>query len=113
MIIEESLIDASVLSEVKVVSTNVEEVTESHKTPWVSQWTMHTIQVPSDKAEIVAARSAKPWTQATDLGMLISKTTQSILSFSAERCFVSINLIGLNMRRRGVSALHLAFLSIN
>ena len=56
VIIEESLIDASVLSEVKVVSTNVEEVTESHKTPWVSQWTMHTIQVPSDKAEIVAGK---------------------------------------------------------
>ena len=56
VIIEESLIDPSVLSEVKILSTNVEEVTESHKTPWVSQWTMHTIQVPPDKAAVVASK---------------------------------------------------------
>ena len=49
VLIEESLEDASVLDDVKIVSTTVEPVTEGHKTPWVKQWTMHTIEIlPAD-----------------------------------------------------------------
>jgi len=51
VIIEESLKDTSVLKEVEIVSTEIEKVTEEHKTPWINQWTMHTVEFPPDKAE--------------------------------------------------------------
>lgn len=54
IIIAESLTDNTVLQDVKIISTKVEPVTESHKTPWVKQWTMHTLEIPEDKAAAVA-----------------------------------------------------------
>lgn len=55
-IIEESLKDKSVVKEVKVISTRVEQVTEDHKTPWLKQWTLHTIEVEPDEASALAER---------------------------------------------------------
>jgi len=54
VIIEESLTDKSVLSRVKIVSTKVEPITEKHKTPWLKQWTLHTVEIPEAKAKEVA-----------------------------------------------------------
>lgn len=54
IIIEESLTDRSVLDDVKVMKTVVETVTEKHKTPWVKQWTMHEVEIQSDKAAEIA-----------------------------------------------------------
>ena len=59
VIIEESLMDKSVLDDVKIVSTKVEPVTEEHKTPWVKQWTMHDVEIPADKAAEVAEKISK------------------------------------------------------
>jgi hypothetical protein len=54
VIIEESLVNKSILDDIKIVSTKIETVKETHKTPWVKQWTMHTIEIPADKADITA-----------------------------------------------------------
>lgn len=59
VIIEESLTDNSVLQDVKIISTKVEPVTVHHKTPWVKQWTLHTIEIPEDKAADVAEKISK------------------------------------------------------
>lgn len=59
VIIEESLTDISVLNEVKIVSTEVEPVTEEHKTPWVSQWTMHTVEIAPERVAEVAEKISK------------------------------------------------------
>lgn len=59
IIIEESLTDTSVLKDVKILSTKVEPVTEKHKTPWVKQWTLHTVEVPANKAAEVAEKISK------------------------------------------------------
>lgn len=59
VIIEESLTDKSVLDDVKIVSTNVEPVTDEHKTPWVKQWTLHDVEIPADKAAEVAEKISK------------------------------------------------------
>lgn len=56
VIIEESLADPSVLEEVKILSTKVEEVTEKHQTPWLQQWTLHTVEVKADKADYIAEK---------------------------------------------------------
>jgi hypothetical protein len=61
-IIEESLTDKGVLKDLKILSTEVELVTEKHKTPWIKQWTMHEVEVPSEKA----AEAAKKISQALD-----------------------------------------------
>jgi len=53
-IIKESLENKDVLQKVKIIKTKVEEVTEKHKTPWIKQWTLHTIEIPEDQVnEIV------------------------------------------------------------
>src|SRR3989338_2851458 len=54
IVIEESLVGKEVLQKLKIVETKVEAVTEEHRTPWIKQWTLHTIDVPADQAEEVA-----------------------------------------------------------
>lgn len=56
VIIEESLDNKSCFKDLKIVSTKVEPVTESHKTPWLKQWTLHTVEIDGNKAELVASQ---------------------------------------------------------
>lgn len=53
-IIEESLQDKQILKQLAVKSTRVEKVTKEHKTPWLKQWTLHTISVPEETAAQLA-----------------------------------------------------------
>ncbi|KKQ66957.1 MAG: hypothetical protein US86_C0002G0074 [Candidatus Daviesbacteria bacterium GW2011_GWA2_38_24] len=59
VIIEESLGNKDVLKLIKVLSTKVEKVTKSHQTLWLSQWTLHTVEIPEEKAELVANQLSK------------------------------------------------------
>lgn len=56
VIIEESLEKVDVLKDVAVVDTKVEQVTEEHKTSWIKQWTLHTVEIPEEKADDVAEK---------------------------------------------------------
>lgn len=56
VIIEESLENRDVLKKVKIISTEVEKATEEHKTPWLSQWTLHTVEIPGSEAEEIAEK---------------------------------------------------------
>ena len=53
-IIEESLEDKSVLKDVKILSTRVEPIKESHQTPWLSQWTLHKVEILKEQAKKIA-----------------------------------------------------------
>jgi len=59
VIIEESLENKSVLNKVKILSTKVEKVLEKHKPPWLSQWTLHNVEIPESKAEEIAEDISK------------------------------------------------------
>lgn len=59
VIIEESLENKDVLKKVKIVSTKVEKVTDEHQTPWFSQWTLHTIEIPDNEAKSIAEELSK------------------------------------------------------
>jgi len=50
VIIKESLDNKAVLEKIKVVSTVVQKVIDRHKTPWLKEWTLHTIEIPEDQA---------------------------------------------------------------
>lgn len=54
VIIEESLENKDVLQKVKIIKTKIEEVTEEHKTPWIKQWTLHTVEIPENQADKIA-----------------------------------------------------------
>jgi len=54
VIIEESLENKSVLKKVKILSTKTETVTKKHQTPWLSQWTLHTVEVSGENAKDIA-----------------------------------------------------------
>lgn len=54
VIIEESFGDKSVLAKVKIIDTKVELITPEHKTPWLKQWTLHTVEIPEENSEKVA-----------------------------------------------------------
>ncbi len=56
VIIEESLVDLAILDDVVILSTNVERVTVDHRTPWVDQWTLHTVELPEHRAEEIAGK---------------------------------------------------------
>ncbi|TAH36254.1 hypothetical protein EYC59_01080 [Candidatus Saccharibacteria bacterium] len=58
-IIEESLSRKTVLKQLNIVATKVEPVTEAHKTPWLTHWTLHAVVIPTEKAEAVAKQLSK------------------------------------------------------
>lgn len=54
VIIEESLTQKDVLQKLSILQTQVEAATERYQTPWVRQWTLHTVAVPAAQALEVA-----------------------------------------------------------
>jgi hypothetical protein len=56
VIIEESLENKDVLKDLAILATKVEPVQEKHKTPWLKQWSLHTVEITVDKAEQVAQK---------------------------------------------------------
>ncbi len=54
VIIEESLDNKEILNNVKIIKTKVSPTTEKHKTPWVKQWTMHTVEITEENADEIA-----------------------------------------------------------
>jgi len=59
VIIEESLENKDILKEIKILSTKIEQATERHKTPWLKQWTLHTVKIGADKAAKVSVELSK------------------------------------------------------
>ena len=66
-IIAESLLSPAVLKLVSIISTKVIDLGENSSTPWLKQWTIHTIKVSEANALLVSAMLAKalepdrPW----------------------------------------------------
>ncbi len=54
VIIEESLADKAILQKVRIISTKVERVTDEHQTPWLTRWTLHTVEIPEDQTRAIA-----------------------------------------------------------
>ncbi|MDD2548213.1 MAG: hypothetical protein PHO04_01880 [Candidatus Pacebacteria bacterium] len=59
IIIEESLENKDVLQDVKIISTEIEEVVEEHKTPWIKQWTLHTVEIPENQVNKITEKISK------------------------------------------------------
>lgn len=59
VIIEESLTNKDVLTEVKILSTKIEDTTEKHKTPWLKQWTKYIVEIPAERAVVIAEKISK------------------------------------------------------
>ena len=59
VIIEESLEEKEILKKIKILKTKVEQVREEHKTPWIKQWTLHTVEIPKEKADSIAEEISK------------------------------------------------------
>jgi hypothetical protein len=59
VIIEESLQDKAVLKKVGILSTKIERVTAEHKTPWIQQWTMHTVEILEDEVKNISEEISK------------------------------------------------------
>ena len=86
VIIEESLENKDILKDVKILETKVEEVVEEHKTPWIKQWTLHTVEIPENQAKDVAGKISKALDSEHN-SVPISKMILIITLFSATRFF--------------------------
>ena len=84
VIIEESLENKDVLKDVTVLGTKVEDVTEGHKTPWIKQWTLHTVEVVGDRERRLQKSLARPWIHSM-LGTRISEVINLITLFFEAR----------------------------
>lgn len=51
VIVEESLIDTKIVSELELFSKEVEDVTEAENTPWLTKWTLDTVIIKEDKID--------------------------------------------------------------
>jgi len=58
-IIEESLENKEVLTKVDIISTKIEKVTDEHQTPWINQWTLHSVIIPENQADFIAQELSK------------------------------------------------------
>jgi len=56
VIIEESLANKQAMVGLKVLKQEIEDVTEGHETPWLSQWTCDTVEIPEAEIESVAQK---------------------------------------------------------
>jgi len=56
VIIEESLDNKDVLKNVSVLKTEIETVTEEHKTPWIKKWTLHSVEIPNATADEISKK---------------------------------------------------------
>lgn len=54
VIIEESLENKEILKKVQILETKVSVVTEKHKTPWIKQWTLDTVEIKEEDAKKIA-----------------------------------------------------------
>lgn len=54
IIIEESLGNKNVLDDLHIIETKVEPITPEHKTSWLKQWTLHTVEIPEKDGDIIA-----------------------------------------------------------
>jgi hypothetical protein len=63
VIIEESLDNKDVLKKVQILGTEISVVNEKHKTPWLKQWTLHTVIIPENEAETIAIEISKSFDQ--------------------------------------------------
>ncbi|MCK4729742.1 MAG: hypothetical protein KAT28_00335 [Candidatus Aenigmarchaeota archaeon] len=54
VIIEESLENKDVLKKIKILKTKIEKVTQKHNTPYLKQWTSHTVEILENQADEVA-----------------------------------------------------------
>ena len=54
VIIEESLDNKDVLRTLRILSTKIEQVTSDHRTPWITQWTLRTVEIPAKDAATTA-----------------------------------------------------------
>ena len=59
VIIEESLENRNILKKVKIIKTEIEPVTPEHKTPWIKQWTLHTVEISENQAREIAQELSK------------------------------------------------------
>tara|TARA_Y100000031_G_scaffold141271_1_gene169659 strand:+ start:2169 stop:2564 length:396 start_codon:yes stop_codon:yes gene_type:complete len=51
VIIEESLENKEILKKIKILDTEIEQVTEKHQTPWIKKWTLHTVEISKDEID--------------------------------------------------------------
>jgi len=59
VIIEESLENKNVLKKVKIFKTDIEQVTEKHQTPWIKQWTLHSVEVLEKQIDNIVEEISK------------------------------------------------------
>ena len=46
-------------SRLNIINTKIEPVTAKHKTPWVSRWTLHTVEIDERHADKIAQEIAQ------------------------------------------------------
>jgi len=59
IIIEESLEKKEVLKKINIIKTEIKKVKEEYKTPWLKQWTLHTVEIPEKQAKLIAEELSK------------------------------------------------------
>ena len=81
VIIEESLENTDVLKKVRILKTEVEQVTEKHKTPWIKQWTLHDVEIPETKAKEIAEELSKSLDSEHNWYAILKNNTHHFIIF--------------------------------
>lgn len=63
IIIEESLENRKILKQFTILLSRTVAVTDKHKTPWLTQWTLHTVAINEEKIDEMAQILSKSFDQ--------------------------------------------------
>lgn len=66
VIIEESLGRRDVLDKLKIVKRKVEEVTVKHQTPWLTKWTLDTVEIDEKDVDEVVEELSESFDKKRD-----------------------------------------------
>lgn len=84
VLISESLCDKNVLDEVRILKTKIEKVTLGHRTPWLSQWTINTIEIEDEDIDKVCEKIKDSFDKEHEWYVELKSNKYNIQIFSNE-----------------------------
>lgn len=84
VVIEESLQDKSVLNDLKIIKKQSEIVTSKHRTPWLSKWTVLTVEIPDEKMDEVCEKIKNCLDKEHDWYIELKSNRNEVMIFNGE-----------------------------
>ncbi len=81
VIVEEGLKDKSILKDFRIVKQDIEKVTEKHRTPWISVWTVDKIEIDTEEIDLICEKIQKALDETHEWYVELNSNKYNIIIF--------------------------------